>query len=188
MEPRGRIDVGPLIAIPGALLLLVSLFLDWYEPGLEAWKVFEVLDLVLAAIALACLLAAAERLGTAVPGGRAASRALPALGVVALVIVVSQAINHPPAAVDQDADTGLWLALAGAALLAVGAVLSSTRISLAVNVEGRGPSRGAEPETAPLPESGPGGARTSPRSSEPLLGKERADPAPAQPPPAEEPR
>ena len=188
MEPRGRIDAGPLLAIPGALLLLVSLFLDWYDPDLDAWKVFEVLDLVLAAIAVACLLAAAERLGAALPGGRAASRALPALGIVALVIVASQAINHPPAAVGEDSDTGLWLALGGALLLAIGGVLSSSRISLAVNVEGRGPSRAQDPETAPLPESGPAGARGASRSSEPLLGRERADPAVPQPPPGEESR
>ena len=187
MEPRGRIDVGPLIVIPGALLLLVSLFLDWYEPGLDAWKVFEVLDLVLAAIALACLLAAAHRLGAALPGARAVSRALPALGIAALVIVASQAINHPPAAVGEDADTGLWLALAGAALLALGAVLSTSRISLAVNVEGR-PSQAGEPETAPLSQSAPGAQRTTPRSSEPLLGGQATPPEPGRPPPSEEPR
>ena len=188
MERRGRIDAGPLLAIPGALLLLVSLFLDWYDPDLNAWKVFEVLDLVLAAIALPCLLAAADRLGAALPGARAVSRALPALGILALVVVASQAINHPPAAIGEDTDTGLWLALGGAVLLAVGAVLSTSHISLAVNVEGRGPTRGTEPETAPLPESGPGGARTSRPSSEPLLGRERADPGPTQPPPGEDPR
>lgn len=188
MEPRGRIDVGPLIVIPAALLLLVSLFLDWYEPGLDAWKVFEVLDLVLAATALACLLAAAGRLGTALPGARAVSRALPALGILALVIVASQAINHPPAAVGEDADTGLWLALAGAALLALGAVLSTSRISLAVNVEGSGSSRGEEPETAPLAQSPPPAQRTAPRASEPLLGGDPAPPSANEPPRGEEPR
>ena len=180
--------MGPLLAIPGALLLLVSLFLDWYEPGLDAWKVFEVLDLVLAAIALACVLAAAERLGARLPGGRAVSRALPALGILALVIVASQAINHPPAAVGEDPDTGLWLALAGAALLALGAVLSTSRISLAVNVEGRGTSRAEEPETAPLAQSPPGAQRTAPRSSEPLLGGQPASGEPGRPSPGEEPR
>ncbi len=174
MEPRGRIDAGPLIAIPGALLLLASLFIDWYELDLDGWKVFEVLDLLLAAIALACLMAAAERLGVAIPGARAVSRAFTALGVLALVIVVSQAINHPPAAVGQDADTGLWLALGGAALLALGALLSTTRVSLAVNVEGRGRSNAGEPETAPL---GQPAARREPGSA-PM----------AQPPTREEPR
>lgn len=155
MEPRGRIDAGPLVAIPGAALLLVSLFIGWYEPELSAWEAFEVLDLVLAGIALSCLMAAAERLGVALPGARAASRAFAGLGVVALVIVVSQAINHPPAGLGQDADTGLWLGLAGAGLLALGALLSTTRISLAVNVDGPGSSRpnatrADATETAPL--------------------------------------
>ena len=43
----------------GALLLLVSLFLDWYEPDVTAWEAFEVLDLLMAALALAALVAAA---------------------------------------------------------------------------------------------------------------------------------
>ena len=174
MEPRGRIDAGPLIAIPGALLLLASLFIDWYELDLDAWKVFEVLDLLLAAIGLACLMAAAERLGVAMPGARAASRAFTGLGVLALVIVISQAINHPPAAVGQDADTGLWLALGGAALLALGALLSTTHVSLAVNVEGRGGPSATGSETAPL---GQPAARREPGSA-PM----------AQPPTREEPR
>ena len=36
----------------GALLLLVSLFLDWYGP-LTAWNAFEVTDVLLAALAIA---------------------------------------------------------------------------------------------------------------------------------------
>lgn len=139
MTPRERIDVGPPIAILGALLLLVSLFLDWYEPGFTAWTVFEALDLVLAALALACLLGAAARLGLALPGGRGLSSRLAALGVLALVLVLSQLINHPPAAVGEDPEVGLWLGLGGAALLALGGLLSVTRISLAVDVEGRAP-------------------------------------------------
>ncbi len=168
MTSRERIDVGPPIAIVGALLLLVRLFLDWYEPDVTAWTVFEVLDLVLAALALACLLGAAARLGVGVPGGRALGRHFAVLGVLALVLVLSQVINHPPAAVDRDPETGLWLGLGGAGLMALGGLLSITRISLAVDVEGREPRRqdgppvseaaagvppvrhGGETETAPL--------------------------------------
>lgn len=139
MTSRERIDVGPPIAIVGALLLLVSLFLDWYEPDVTAWTVFEVLDLVLAALALACLLGAAARLGIGVPGGRALGSHFAVFGVLALVLVLSQLINHPPAAFEDDPETGLWLGLGGAGLLALGALLSVTRISLAVDVEPREP-------------------------------------------------
>jgi hypothetical protein len=155
MTPRERIDVGPPLAILGALLLLVSLFFDWYEPGNTAWTVFEVLDLLLAALALGCLLGAAARLGLDLPGGRGLWNRFAVLGVLALVLVLSQVINHPPAAVDEDPEIGLWLGLGGAGLLALGGLLSVTRISFAVDVEGREPGR---PGTAPGPEAAPGSA------------------------------
>ena len=169
MTPRERIHVGPPIAIVGALLLLVSLFLDWYEPDVTAWTVFEVLDLVLAALALACLLGAAARLGVGVPGGRALGSHFAVFGVLALVLVLSQLINHPPAAFEDDPETGLWLGLGGAGLLALGALLSVTRISLAVDVEPREPGAspvrepaagshaGAPARPAPEPPAGSGG-------------------------------
>ena len=153
MSSRERIEVGPPIAIVGALLLLVSLFLDWYEPDITAWTVFEVLDLLLAALALACLLGAAARVGLELPGGRALRTRFAAAGAVALVIVISQAINHPPAAVGEDAEAGLWLGLGGAALLALGGMLSVTRISFAVDVDERPaspPAAGGEAATEPL--------------------------------------
>lgn len=158
MTPRGRIDAGPPIAIGGALLLLVSLFLDWYEPGVTAWTVFEVLDLVLAALAVGCLLGAAARLGLELPGGRALWDRFAVLGVLALVIVLSQLINHPPAAVGEYTKTGLWLGLGGAALLALGGLLSVTRISFAVEVEGREPSGAPDSGAAegPARKGGPG--------------------------------
>ena len=170
MTPRERIDVGPPIAIVGALLLIVSLFLDWYEPGITAWTVFEVLDLVLAALALGCVLGAAARLGAALPGGRPLRNRVAVLGVLALVLVLSQVINHPPAAVGEDPETGLWLGLGGAGLLAVGGLLSVTRISFAVDVE----ERAERPPSAP-PGPGPaGGAGPAPGD---------AETAPLDPPP-----
>lgn len=157
MTPRQRIDVGPPIAILGALLLLVSLFLDWYEPGITAWTVFEALDLVLAALALGCLLGAAARLGAELPGARGLWNGFALFGVVALVLVLSQVINHPPAAVGEDADTGLWLGLGGAGLMALGGLLSVTRISFAVDVTDREAGRPVGPpasEEAPPPAAG----------------------------------
>src|SRR3954467_557744 len=50
-----RINGGQALVAIGAIVLLVSLFLSWYEPGLTAWTVFEVWDLVLAAICVAAL-------------------------------------------------------------------------------------------------------------------------------------
>lgn len=141
----GRLEIGSLLAACGAALLLVSLFVDWYEPGVSAFTAFETLDLLLAALAVAAVVAAiGSALGAVVVPGLAG--ALPALSGVALLIVVSQAINHPPSAVGADALTGQWLALAGTALMAVGATLGVARISLALDFSPRGGDRSAAPD------------------------------------------
>ena len=62
--------LGPLVAALGALLLIVSLFLDWYE-DLTAFTVFEFLDLLLFGLALVTLAALAATLGVAPYAGAA---------------------------------------------------------------------------------------------------------------------
>jgi len=124
------IEAGMLLIGAGALLLLVSLFLEWFDPGLEAWDVFEVWDLVLAALAIAALVAVASRMGFGAP--RPASWLIgPA--IAALVIVLYTLIDPPPVLAEGDPSTGLWLALAAAILMTAGAVLSVARISVAIN-------------------------------------------------------
>ena len=117
----------------GALLLFVSLFLEWYAPDHNAWTIFETWDVVLAALCLAALAAVAARAGVGRP--RPDSWLL-APAVAALVIVVVSLLDHPPAArgYANDPETGLWLALAGTVLMLLGALLSVTRISVAVNL------------------------------------------------------
>ena len=72
------------------------------------------------------------------------------IGVVALVVVLSQLVNHPPAGFERDVETGLWLGLAGAALMLAGAILSTARIAIAVEPRrpGAASSRPAEPPPA----------------------------------------
>lgn len=142
-EPRS-FEAGLLLTGAGAVLLLISLFLEWYEPELDAWTVFEVWDLVLATAALAALVAIAGRMGVGTP--RPSSWLLvPA--VVAFVVVVSQLIDHPPAAgADSDPETGIWLALVGASLMLAGVLLAVARISVALNVgDAGGPGRRTDP-------------------------------------------
>lgn len=127
-----NLEAGLLLIGAGAILLFVSLFLEWYQPGIDAWEIFEVWDLVLAVLAIVALVAVASRLGFGPP--RPASWLIgPALA--ALVIVLYLLINPPPLTPDIDGDpsTGLWLALAAAALMTAGAVLSVARISVAIN-------------------------------------------------------
>jgi hypothetical protein len=127
--PR-RIDLGRAVLFAGSALLFVSLFVEWYDPDLTAWEVFEALDLALAALAVAGMVAAVRPDLTpawaagAVPGA-------------AVVIVFVQLVNKPPAAGGADLASGAWLALAGALLMGAGAAMSLAAISVTVAVRGR---------------------------------------------------
>ena len=129
---RERFDAGTGLVAVGAVLLLVSLFIRWYDPGGDAWAVFESLDLVLAAAAVCGLLAVAPRFGT---GGL--GRALPIISVAAFAVVLVQLIDPPPVVSDSDLATGAWLALAATATMALGAILGAASISVTVDVRGR---------------------------------------------------
>src|SRR4051794_34687827 len=130
-----RIEVGPLLTAVGSVLLLVSLFLRWFDTGATAWEVFEVVDLLLAAATVAALLAAAGAMGLPVPA--LDPRVLAWAAGVALVLVVQALLDHPPAARELDPEVGLWLALISAVLMTVGALLSFARIRISLDVQAR---------------------------------------------------
>jgi peptidoglycan/LPS O-acetylase OafA/YrhL len=154
-----RINGGQALVVLGAVALFVSLFLHWYEPGRSAWTVFEVWDLVLAAIAVAAIAAVVPARRGSAEGEHLLPRAwLPALGAAALVIVVVALVNHPPAAREAGLELGAWIALAAVIVLAAGAVLSRARISLVITLRSsdepgpspppQEPDPGIDPDTA----------------------------------------
>ena len=162
-----RIHGGQALVALGAVALIVSLFLNWFEPGNSAWTVFETMDLVLAAIAVAALAAvipvpATDRRPEG--GPLVAARWLPLLGIGALVIVAAALINHPPAARGDAPEVGAWIGLAAAFLITAGWVLSTARISVVITLRSRTPKAtdpvetdpDADTATHPLPEQGPG--------------------------------
>jgi hypothetical protein len=167
-----RINGGQALVVLGALVLVVSLFLHWYEPGRSAWTVFEVWDVVLAAIGIAAIAAV-------VPLRRDATRDahlvpltwLPALAGAALVIVLVALVNDPPAARDSGPEVGAWLALGAAIVLATGAVLSRARISLVITLRSPDQTRSPDrPAPAPTEPAEPGvdpdtATQTLPRQS-----------------------
>jgi hypothetical protein len=130
-----RLEAGPLLVTLGALLLLVSLFLAWFEPEIDAWEAFEVWDVVLFVLALASI---AAGLGlTTQDVDLVDRRFLPAAVAAVAAIVGSQIIDPPPAAAGQDPDIGAWLALGAALVMCLGALLTFGRVHLAFTVEGR---------------------------------------------------
>jgi peptidoglycan/LPS O-acetylase OafA/YrhL len=129
-----RIEAGPVLVAVGALVLLVSVFLDWYQPNVTAWEAFEVVDLLLVALAVAALVAA---VGAIRPEATIIERHwLPAIVAVIAIIVAAQILDPPPS-VDGDPDTGAWLALGAAVVMCIGTLLTLGRVSFALTVEGR---------------------------------------------------
>jgi hypothetical protein len=147
---EAQIPIGALVAAVGGLLLIVSLALDWYG-GISGFNSFEFLDLLLVVLALVTLATVAVALGLLRTPLRPGTSLV--VGVAAMVIVVSQLINHPPIGLERDVKTGAWLGLGGAALMLAGAVLSAARI--AISVEPRERRAAAAPAAAPPPSEEP---------------------------------
>jgi hypothetical protein len=133
-----RINAGQILVVVGAVALFASLFLNWYEgpfagdSGFSAWTAFELLDIILAALALAAIAAAvpiSRGEGSATP---LSGRWLPFVGLAAFVLVAVTLLNDPPGARDRGLELGAWVALAGATALAAGGLLSLARVSLVV--------------------------------------------------------
>jgi hypothetical protein len=174
------IPVGPVVAAIGAILLVVSLFLAWYETpsgrGVTGYTVFESLDLLLTALAVVMLVSLADAIGLIRSGMRPGVPLV--VATLALVIVLTQIVNDPPVVAGSDGrdqDTGIWLALAGAALMVAGAVLATARIAIAVEPRERGGARVVAGSDEPAP-----------RPAEPERPRPPADEAPTvsdEPPP-----
>jgi hypothetical protein len=148
--PRGaQVPIGPLVAAIGAVLLIVSLFLDWYE-DVTGFTIFEFLDVLLLGLAVLTLLALVSAMGL-LQANLTPAHAL-VIAALALIVVFIQVVNDPPlvaAQGDVDKDTGIWLALAGSALMLAGAVLSSVRLAVAVEPRERPAAPAARDEPPP---------------------------------------
>ena len=129
-----RFEAGPVLVALGAIVLIVSFFLDWYG-SLTAWDAFEVVEVLLAALgATAVIIAIGELVPDIEVGDR---RWLPAIVLGVAVLVAAEIINPPPAAGGQDPAIGAWIAFAAAIVMFIGTVLTFGRVRFAVSVEGR---------------------------------------------------
>src|SRR4051794_9476311 len=129
-----RFEVGPILVALAALVLLVSLFLDWYG-ALTAWEAFEVVEVLLGSLAVTALVIA---VGQLIPDLEYVERRwLPAVVLAIAVLVAAEIVDPPPAAGGEDPATGAWIAFGSALLMFIGAVLTFGRVRFAVSVEGR---------------------------------------------------
>ena len=94
-----RFDIGPVVLALGRSSLLVGLFLAWYG-DLNAWDVFELVDVLLAALAVAALVAA---VGLLTPDVEYLDRRLlPWIVGATVVLVATELLNPPPPAGGQE--------------------------------------------------------------------------------------
>ena len=112
-------------ALSGLGLLVVS-FLPWYSAGGQdatAWQAFSVIDLVMAAAAIAGLsvgIVAFARISVSYPV--AGSTIAAGFGALALVLIAYRLVN-PPGSGDVDREVGAWLGLIAAAGITFGGYL-----------------------------------------------------------------
>jgi hypothetical protein len=129
-----RFEVGPILVAIGAIVLLISLFLDWYG-SLTAWEAFEVVEVLLGSLAVAAFVIA---VGQLIPDLEYIERRrLPVVVLAVAVLVAAEIINPPPAAGGQDPALGAWIAFGAAVAMFIGAVLTIGRVRFAVSIEGR---------------------------------------------------
>src|SRR5215208_3201388 len=178
-----RFDIGPVIVALGSLVLLVSLFMDWYGDQ-TAWGAFEVADVLLAALAIGALVTAAGLVAADV--AYLDRRWLPALAIAAAVLVIAELLSPPPSVGGADPQPGAWLAFAAVLVMLAGTVLSIGRVSFSFAIEGREPRHRVSavdnrpPPTeagAPVPRAGrePTGATVAlPGKDDPESGTGRA--------------
>lgn len=129
-----RFEIGPILVAVAAIVLLVSLFLDWYGP-LTAWDAFEVVEVLLVALAVTALVIAVGQLAPDLD--YLERRWLPAVVLAIALLVAAEMVDPPPAAAGEDLGAGAWLAFGAAVVMFVGAVLTFGRVRFAVSVEGR---------------------------------------------------
>jgi peptidoglycan/LPS O-acetylase OafA/YrhL len=121
-----RLRAGEWVAAAAAVALLVSLFSPWFGAGaqtLSAWEALAANDVLLAFVAASGVLLAIMTATQRVPAVSIALAGLVTLaGLVGVVLVLVRVLDLPEPA--DGREWGLWLALAGAAGIVVGGVLS----------------------------------------------------------------
>jgi len=146
--------LGELLALAGAVCVIVSLWLPWYENAvgkLSAWNTFGpalVLLMAAAAAALGLVVSTITERSPALPVAAAVWSTL--FGIFAVISAVVRVLERPEHATSLC--SGAWLALAGAILMLVGSWQSirDERTSL---------YEPAQPPPLPPPDPGVNGAQ-----------------------------
>jgi hypothetical protein len=129
-----RVRTGEIVAAAGAVVLLISMFLDWYAPsvvfgaldridfGFSAWEAFGVIDLLLGLVALLGLALLAFQFvgrGPALPV--AIEVVTSTLALIAFLLVAYRILNQPGPNDLVEVRFGAWLGLVSVAVVFWGA-------------------------------------------------------------------
>ena len=121
-----RLRAGEWITALGGAVLLVALFIPWYDEGAAdptGWQALTVTDVILALVAIAALLVPVVTAQQRTPAVPLAMEALLTLaGLVAVVLTAIHELSLPGDASGRQ--LGVGLALVGAALILIGAWLA----------------------------------------------------------------
>jgi carbon starvation protein CstA len=125
-----RVRAGDIVAGAAGVLLLASMFLEWYsvgsrEDGLSAWAAFSFVDLLLALVALlAIALAASQVLGRGPTLPVALGVITTTLALAAALLALYRILNQPGPNDAIGVSVGVWVGLAAAIGVFLGAWLS----------------------------------------------------------------
>ena len=149
-----RLRAGEWITSLAGLVLLVSLFLPWYD-GASGWEALSVIDILVALVALVAIGMVPLTASQEVPAIPLAIQALLAIAAkVALILVIIRVIS--PAGGADDREAGLWAALASTAVVLIGAwvAMRDERLSEGdrlTDLTGRPVASAQEVEALPAP-------------------------------------
>ena len=120
----GRLRDGEWIAGAGGVALLAAMFLHWYGDGpfeLTAWQAFDVLDVVLALLALVPLglvVTQATRRSPSIPVAFSVLSTL--AGMLAALLILYRIVNQPGPNDLVEVQAGAWLGFVAAVVVAAG--------------------------------------------------------------------
>jgi hypothetical protein len=146
-RPPTRLSYGAVAAGAGGLVLILSLFLNWFD-GVSAFKIFSIVDLFLLVVGfLAVGFAVVEALGLQVNLPYDRTRTLTILGIIATSIVWAFLLEADHQKI------GFWLAALSSIAILAGGILAERSPSLGV----ANPAAPGGPLAGVGPGSGSGG-------------------------------
>jgi hypothetical protein len=151
-----RLRAGEWIAGAAGLVLLVSLFLSWYD-GRTGWESLGILDVILALVALDALAIPVVTAAYRVPALPLAHQSLTALiAAVAVLLVLGRVLNIPDWASGREG--GLWLGLVATLGVLAGSLIAmrdERRTPPGEHTDLTGVPVAGPPEIETLPAPGP---------------------------------